>query len=251
MWKDAKVAGDPNRKNVMSLMLKTATSGQHISEEYIVAQMRTVISAGYETISALVAWILYELAMNPGLQHDLREEISSCGNPSFDELNQKFPLLDAVLKETLRVHPAILENHHVASKTISVPLSEPLPGCSESQLVIPEGTILAIPVNVVQSDPLVWGSDADVFRPERWLERKRGGTSNRRDIFAFSEGPRTCIGKAFALAEVKALTVTLVRQFTFSSPHKIEAFQSFVIRPRVKGQGPSSLPLLVRKVGFQ
>jgi hypothetical protein len=49
---------------------------------------------------------------------------------------------------------------------------------------------------------------------------------------------------------VKALMVTLVRQFSFSCSHEIEPFQSFVIRPRIKGQGPSSLPLLVRKVAL-
>jgi hypothetical protein len=49
---------------------------------------------------------------------------------------------------------------------------------------------------------------------------------------------------------IKALMVTLIRQFSFSCSHEIEPFQSFVIRPRIKGQGPSSLPLLVRKVAF-
>jgi hypothetical protein len=77
--------------------------------------------------------------------------------------------------------------------------------------------------------------------------------------------PRSCIGKKFALAEIKvclglffdclgalrfiqALTVTLIQQFSFSCSHEIEAFQSFVIRPRVRGQGSSSLPLTVRRV---
>jgi len=114
--------------------VKTNTdSGQHMSDEHIVSQMRTVISAGYETISATVAvcshsllcftceltrswqWILYELAINPALQQRLREEVSIPGDPSFDDLNRKFPLLDATLQETLRMHPAIIENHHVVS----------------------------------------------------------------------------------------------------------------------------------------
>ena len=54
--------------------------------------------------------------------------------------------------------------------------------------VIPKGTILAIPVNVIQQDPTIWGSDAEVFRPSRWFDRKREGSSMRREIFAFSEG---------------------------------------------------------------
>ncbi|KAK0233773.1 cytochrome P450 [Armillaria fumosa] len=265
MWRDAKVVGADGR-NILAVMLKVnSTDGTKLGEEYIVSQMRTVISAGYEPVSALIAWMLYELASNEHLQQKLREEIWTAGDASFDELNANCPLLDAVFKETLRMHPPILENHHEAAKTIAVPLSEPLPGTSESHLIIPKGTILEIPVNVVQTDPTIWGSDAEHFRPERWLERKEEGVRHGREIFAFSEGPRSCIGKAFAMCEIKesltplmdlffiltlqqVLMVTLLRQFSFTCSYEIEPFQSFVIRPRIKGQGPSSLPLRVRKL---
>lgn len=53
--------------------------------------------------------------MDPYLQDEVRDEISVAGDPSFDDLNNKYPLLDALVKETLRLHPAILENHHVVS----------------------------------------------------------------------------------------------------------------------------------------
>ena len=46
----------------------------------------------------------------------------------------------------------------------------------------------------------------------------------------------------------QACTIALIRHFSFTCPYDIEAFQSFVVRPRVKGEGPSSLPLLVRKI---
>ena len=55
--------------------------------------------------------MLYEIASHPDFQTQLREEISAIPDHSFDSLNQ-LPLLDAALKETLRLHPAILENHH-------------------------------------------------------------------------------------------------------------------------------------------
>ncbi|KAL0950665.1 hypothetical protein HGRIS_007450 [Hohenbuehelia grisea] len=248
MWLDAKAGGDPEGKTVMSTMLRIGATSGGLDEEYIVSQMRTVISAAYETVSAIIAWTLYELASRPKLQQCLREEVSVPGEPSFEDLNTRFPFLDAVVKETLRLHPAILENHHVAAETIGIPLSEPLPGTSLTQLVIPKGTILSIPVNVVQTEPSVWGNDAHFFRPERWLNRTQEKSRTRREIFAFSEGPRGCIGKQFAITEIKALLVTLLRQYSFSNPYEIEAFQSFVIRPRIKGQSSSSLPLLVRRV---
>ena len=93
--------------------------------------MRTIISAGYETVSAIIAvyslfpfaglrvftckslqWMLYEIAVNPEFQTKLREEICAVPDHSLDHLNSQLPLLDAALKETLRLHPAILENHH-------------------------------------------------------------------------------------------------------------------------------------------
>ncbi|KAF8213574.1 cytochrome P450 [Mycena galopus ATCC 62051] len=247
MWRDAKISMDAHstddEKTLMALMLKAdAASDQPLSEDEIVAQMRTILSAGYETVSAIVAWVLYELSMNLRLQEQLRAEVSSPGDPSLDELN-KYPILDSVILETLRLHPAILENHHQASETISVPLSEPIPGSTTSHLIVPKGTVLFIPVNVLQVDPEIWGEDAHIFRPERWL-----GSDTKHNLFAFSEGPRACIGKKFALAEIKTLTVTLIRQFSFTCSHEIEAFQSFVIRPRVRGEGSSSLPLTVRRV---
>lgn len=249
MWRDAKVAGDAEGRTLMALMIKAdTTSGHCMNEEEIVSQMRTTISAGYETVSAIIAWVLYELSQSPQLQADLREETSTSRESCFDELNNRYPLLDAVLKETLRLHPAILENHHEAASTMLVPLSEPLPGTSDTHLVIPKGTTIAIPLNVLHTDPAIWGPDANEFRPQRWIERKNAGIRDDRELLAFSKGPRSCIGKAFALAEIKALTVTLLRHFAFSCPHEIEPFQSFVIRPRIKGQGPSSLPLLVRKL---
>ncbi|KAG6381376.1 hypothetical protein JVT61DRAFT_5790 [Boletus reticuloceps] len=50
------------------------------------------------------------------------------------------------------------------------------------------------------------------------------------------------------LLRSKLLTVVLLRQFSFSCQCDIESFQTFVIRPRVAGEGPSSLPLLVRRI---
>ncbi|KAJ7693587.1 cytochrome P450 [Mycena rosella] len=248
MWQDAKSTGleaDLTDKTLMTLMLRADASSAHkIHEDEIVSQMRTILSAGYETVSAIVAWVLYELAMNTTVQEQLRAEILSLpADPSLDELNTQYPILNSVILETLRLHPAILENHHQAAETTSVPLLNPIPGSSVSQLVIPKGTVLLIPVNVLQMDPEIWGHDAHLFRPERWENQQCS-----RNLFAFSDGPRQCIGKRFALGEIKALTVTLVRQFSFSCPYEIEAFQSFVIRPRVKGQGASSLPLRVRRV---
>ena len=56
-------------------------------------------------------------------------------------------------------------------------------------MVIPRGTVINILVNILQTDPEVWGADADIFRPDRWLEiedeKKTGNFSRQKDLFAF------------------------------------------------------------------
>lgn len=75
-----------------------------------------------------------------------------------------------------------------ASETISIPLDEPIPGTKDTQILIPKGTLLVIPLNVVHHDPEVWGSDAHIFRPERWLERKKSQLRHKHELLTFSEG---------------------------------------------------------------
>ncbi|KAG9314552.1 cytochrome P450 [Chiua virens] len=200
--RDARVNNDPDTKSFMSFMLREDRSSGTLclDDEQVAAQMRTIISAGFEPVSATIAWLFYELAMDPERQEAIRNEVSTPCDPTYDALNNEFPLLHAFFMETLRMHPPVLENHHQASETTIVPLSEPLPGTTDLRLVIPKGTVLSMPVNVIQMDEVTWGYDADVFRPERWLQRN---ARNNRELFAFGLGPRGCLGKNFAAAEIK------------------------------------------------
>ena len=47
---------------------------------------------------------------------------------------------------------------------------------------------MAIPVNVLQRDTAFWGKDADVFRPNRWLEKANGSLFDGQELLAFSAG---------------------------------------------------------------
>lgn len=103
-----------------------------------------------------------------------------------------------------------------AAQNDDMPLSQPIQGTSESHVYVPKGTIIAIPVNVVQEDPTVWGQDAAEFKPERWMEinKKTEAGHNKQhqlELLAFSRGPRKCLGRVFADAEIKVRSRFLVR----------------------------------------
>ncbi len=73
-----------------------------------------------------MSWCLFALACNPGVQQKLREELLAVPteNPTIDELNA-LPYLEAVVRESSRLHPAIPYTMRSAVKDDVVPLSDP------------------------------------------------------------------------------------------------------------------------------
>lgn len=71
------------------------------------------------------------------------------------------------------------------------------------------GASLVIPIRAINRSEALWGPDAKVFRPERWLENESGLTPKAKEIpgyhhlLTFIDGPRICLGKLFAVAEFK------------------------------------------------
>ena len=73
-----------------------------------------------------MTWALYSLSQNKVAQTKLREEIStiSTDNPTMDDLNG-LPYMDAVVRETLRLYPALASIQRMARKDDCIPLSKP------------------------------------------------------------------------------------------------------------------------------
>lgn len=82
--------------------------------------------AGHETTSTQTMWALYSLSLLPKVQQKLRDELLgvSTDTPTMDELDA-LPYLDAVTRETLRVHAAVPVTVRVAVKDDVIPVSGP------------------------------------------------------------------------------------------------------------------------------
>ena len=69
--------------------------------------------------------------------------------------------------------------------------------------------MVTIPVAAVNRSEAIWGESASEWLPERWLDNEAGLTASSKDIqgyhhlLTFIDGPRTCLGKTFAVTEIK------------------------------------------------
>lgn len=79
---------------------------------------------------------------------------------------------------------------------------------------IPKGTQIDMTPAVVHTSTDIWGQTATMFDADRW-DNLVGDAANPYAWEPFGQGPRTCPGKNFALAEIKAILVELIRQWRF------------------------------------
>src|SRR5581483_12027821 len=124
--------------------------------------------AASDTTSAFICPFINYVVQNPQIYNTLMEEITSfekkglLTNPvvTFDETNA-MPYFMACVKETLRYSP---------STPMIMPRYVSKEGVSVNGTFIPGGTEMGANPYVVHRDTSVFGEDAHVFRPERWLE---------------------------------------------------------------------------------
>jgi len=265
--KREELENDSSRRDLLSLLIKASSSLRpewRLSDEEIIAQVRTIMFAGHETTARTLTCALWELAKNRHIQARLRAEIAetlekirSRGDSDFNVNDfDSMPYLLAVGKETLRLHPVGIEIIRAATKDDILPLTKPVMGISgnvHKELPVPAGTYVSISTVGYNLNKELWGPDSYEFRPERWLDMSEEFES-RIGVYAnlstFSGGARGCLGWRFAVVEIHTFLVTLIRQFDFSLPdngQEIKALRSGGILPAVVGEedkGPQ-LPLKI------
>ncbi|KAI0746369.1 cytochrome P450 [Daedaleopsis nitida] len=214
------VVDEKNGKDLLSRLLVAHASGK-ITREELYEQISTFIISGHETTTQTLAFTIYELSRNASIQERLRAEVKTFSlEPTYDEYQTQLPYLDAVLKETLRMYPGLPYMERVATKPDSIPLRDMVTldgGEAVSSIHIAPGQVILIPIMAIHRMSHVW-KDADVFRPERWLEELPATAqlcSGWSNLLAFSDGPRNCIGMRLAIFQYKVILSYLLQRFRF------------------------------------
>ncbi|KAL0483246.1 hypothetical protein AKO1_011532 [Acrasis kona] len=172
--------------------------------------------AGHETTASALCFALYQLSQHPEAQQRLYDEIIDITEGQGDLTIEKLAsmdYLDAVIKETLRLHPPINILDRVAHEDTVL--------CGYK---IPKGTVVTVGVYTSQTCEKYYGPTAREFRPERWLEQN-GKDIHRFAHVPFGAGARVCLGNNFSLVEQKLFLVKLLTKFMLKPDPKYPRLQ--------------------------
>ncbi|KAF8131874.1 cytochrome P450 [Boletus edulis] len=244
--------------DAFTLLIKAnmdANAKKRLSDEELLAQMRTLLIAGYETTANATSWILLELARNHKVQSRLRDEIRKTEatiqargeqHLTMSDL-EAMPYLSAVIKEGLRFHPTVPLSLRMAGHDDILPLSKPLlteSGDMINEILVPKGTEIVTSICAYNRDRDLWGEDAHEFNPDRWLDgttddKKLPGIGMYSNLLTFYSGTQGCIGWRFAVIQMQALLSTLVGKFEFAMTDKAKRIirqPMIVMSPMIEGE---------------
>ena len=209
---------EPGTDLLGRLIAATAAEGAPLDEARLADEVRTVMLAGHETTAIALTASLYELARHPEHQAWAAEEVLGLdGEPDADT---PLPRLDAVLDETMRLHPPA-----------PAFAREPTEDIELGGHTIPTGTTLMLAPFILHrseryfDEPLVWN-------PQRWTPEMRSALP-RFAFYPFGGGPRVCIGAAMARVEVRLALVSILRRFRIEAPPeaRLRLVPSVTLRP--------------------
>ena len=191
---------DDGGDDILSMLLRAEyDDGSRMEELEVRDQLLSILSAGHETTAIAMAWTLYWLHRHPEKLDRLLEEISQRAPTGDPEALTQIPYLDAVVNESLRIHPVIPD--------------VPRKLCQDAELMgykLKAGTSVGAVAFLTHRDPDIY-EEPEKWIPERFLDRK----FTPFEFYPFGGGNRRCIGAAFASFEAKVVLGTILPSYQF------------------------------------
>ncbi|XP_015900336.3 geraniol 8-hydroxylase [Ziziphus jujuba] len=212
-----RASGLPGYGDFLDILLDN--SQEHGSRELSRSDIKTLLTdlflGGTDTSSTTVEWAMTELLKNPKMMQKLKQELAETigqGQSMEEKYISKLPYLQAVLKETMRLHPAApLLLPHQAQMDVEV--------CGYN---IPEGTQVFVNSWAISRDPMYWPDRPTEFVPERFLVSNVEFRGTDLSYTPFGAGRRICPGLSLAVRMLSMSLGSLVHLFDWKLPNGME-----------------------------
>ncbi|PIM98302.1 Cytochrome P450 CYP2 subfamily [Handroanthus impetiginosus] len=184
-----------------------------LSDSDMIAVLWEMIFRGTDTVAILLEWILARMVLHPDIQAKAQLEIDTVigTNTTLSDSDlPNLPYLQAIVKETLRIHPTgpLLSWARLAIQDTHV-----------GPYFIPAGTTAMVNMWAITHDKRVW-PEPEKFWPERFLEEDVAIMGSDLRLAPFGSGRRVCPGKNMGLATVQLWLAQLLQKFKWSASDK-------------------------------
>jgi cytochrome P450 len=185
--------------DLLSTLVAAGVPPETIRDELI-----AFLFAGFDSTATALACTLGLLGDQPAIQADLRSDLQAVAgdeSPKSDAAAD-CPLLDAVVRESLRLYPPQYVLFREPTTTVSL--------CGYR---VAEGTTLVLPPWICHRDERFW-RDPGTFRPRRWVDSDRatGEDRPRFAYFPYGGGPRRCLGARMANRILRTVVAEVCRR---------------------------------------
>lgn len=203
-------------------LLGLLVTAPDMSDELIRDQLLTMLIAGHDTSTALLAWTLYLVGRHPEVMARLQAEVGTvlgAEAPTPDRVSH-LEYLDQVVKESLRLYPPI----HLGTRIAATELAF-------QGYRIPAGTRVVYSIYLTHRHREYW-PQPERFDPERFSP-EQNRTRPPYTYVPFGGGRRNCIGFAFAQVEAKVVLARIFQKFELKlTPTRIRPHMGATLEPR-------------------
>jgi cytochrome P450 len=222
-------SSQPDLLNLL-LAARDHETGRSMSDNEIVANLLTFITAGHETTAVALTWTLWLLAKDQATQQRVFEEVRAvAGDRTIDATHvEGLSFCRQVIQEAMRLFPPAPGIARISKDAMEL-----------GGIKIPAHTRIHISVFALHRNIGLW-DNPDAFDPDRFAP-DQVKTRPRYAFLPFGGGPRVCIGAGFAMIEAAIILATIVRAFCFQPVfgHRPQPVAKVTLRPS------GGMPLLI------
>lgn len=220
---------DDGSKDFVDVLLDLENGENSLTDSDMVAVLWEMIFRGTDTVAILLEWILARMVLHPDIQSKAQSEIDNIVGTTravSDSDLQNLPYLQAIVKETLRVHPPgpLLSWARLAIHDTHV-----------GPHFIPAGTTAMVNMWAITHDEQIW-ANSDEFNPERFMKEDVPIMGSDLRLAPFGAGRRVCPGKAMGLATVQLWLAQMLQSFKWvgSEDHGVDLSECLKLSMEMK-----------------
>lgn len=192
------------RRDLLADLMQLHREKPEFSEIYLRRLALTNFGAGHETTTSAMTSMLAMVGSHGDVQRRVHAELRSRPDAARYETASRLEYTQASIKEAQRLYPVI---------GMSLPRRAPRGGFTIHGIHVPDGTTVGCNPVALHRNPDVFGHDADIYRPDRWLAGDGRAWAMERHNLTWGGGARTCPGRHLAELIVYKAVAALLQEF--------------------------------------